>query len=303
MAATGMVGQLQLGDHVCAFVDGADDCLDLMAQTVSAGLDAGDKVMVFTASLLPVAVLAGLEARGVAVPPAERGGQVQVLPAREAYLPTGRFEPLRMLDFLAGHIEQATTDGFAGLRLVGDMTWVLDEPAGVEQLAGYEAQVNHLYMDGRALGICLYDRRALGSDLLQQVACAHPATTHPGTETDWAPLLRIRRTMDPYGLRLIGEADLGNRQALVTVLNATVDQQPDSTAPIHLDLAGLRFADAATAVLLSRLASKAPAGVHISAPQKSVETVLDRLGVTQLSKMGLSRANGGAASVGTDVFR
>ena len=87
-----------------------------------------------------------------------------------------------MLDSLAGHIEQAATDGFAGLRLVGDMTWALGKPAGVEHLAAYEAQVNQLYMDGRALGVCLYDRHAFGSDLLQQVAYAHPAIAHTGAD-------------------------------------------------------------------------------------------------------------------------
>ena len=108
---------------------------------------------------------------------------MQVLPAREAYLPAGRFEPARMLDALAGHIDQAGRDGYRGLRLVGDMTWALAEPAGVDQLAGYEAHVNQLYMDGRALGVCLYDRRAFPRDLLRQVTCAHPASTTSDAET------------------------------------------------------------------------------------------------------------------------
>ncbi len=168
MSTRGLAGQLELGDHICAFVDGADEGLDVMTQTVSAGLDAGDKIMLFVESLLPIAVRAGLE-RSVAASVAARPGQVQVLSGRDAYLPAGRFEPARVIDSLVGHIEQAGRDGYRGLRLVGDMTWALSEPPGVDQLAGYEAQVNQLYMDGRALGVCLYDRRAFPRDLLREL--------------------------------------------------------------------------------------------------------------------------------------
>lgn len=290
-----MVEQLQFGDHVCVFVDGTDDRLDVMARSVAAGLDAGDKIMMFTEALLPVAVLAGLEARDVPVQPARRTGQMQVLPAREAYLPAGRFEPERTLDTLVGHIDQAVAEGYRGLRLVGDMAWALDEPAGVDQLAGYEARINQLYMDCRALGTCLYDRHAFDTDLLRQVACAHPATSATGRsgETGWEALLRMRRTSDPYGLRLIGEVDLSNRQALATALDAVRDQQPDPAVPITIDVAGLRFVDAATAVLLGRLALRAPAGVHLTGCHGAVEMALDQLGVTQLARMRLTRAADG----------
>jgi anti-anti-sigma regulatory factor len=303
MADAGMVEQLQVGDHVCAFVDGIDERLDLMARSVNAGLDSGDKVMIFTEALLPSAVYAGLEARRVAAQPALRAGRVQVLPAREAYLPAGWFDPPRMLGSLAEHIDRAAAEGHRGLRLIGDMAWALDEPAGSDQLAGYEAEVNHLYLDGQALGICLYDRHAFDTDLLRQVACAHPTTStaDTGGEPGWQVLLRMRRTNDPYGLRLIGETDLSNRQALAAALDAVLAQLPDSAAPIVIDVTGLRFADAATAALLGKLTLQAPAGVHLIGCHGSVEAILDRLGVTQLSRMHVTRA-AGAGSVGTEMI-
>jgi anti-anti-sigma regulatory factor len=300
----GMVERLQLGDHVCAFADGVDECLDVMAQTVADGLDAGDKIMVFTESLQPIAALAGVAARGVAVQPAQRDGRLHVLPAGKAYLPAGRFEPSRMLSSLAGHIDQAAAEGRRGLRVVGDMAWALDEPAGVDRLPGYEAQANHLYMDARALGVCLYDRRSFDADLLRQAAGGHPVTataaTLVGAHTGWLSL-RIRRTTDPYGLRLIGEIDLSNRQAVTAALDAVLEQQPDPAVPIVVDVAGLRFADAATAGLIGWLALRAPAGVHTVGCHEEIETILNRLGVTQLPRMRLTRAAGpDADAVGSD---
>ncbi|WP_036375362.1 MEDS domain-containing protein [Micromonospora sp. ATCC 39149] len=283
---------LQLGDHVCALVDGAADGFEVIAQAVAVGLAAGDRVMVFTESVPPAQVLARLETRGILPGREGRPGQLEVLSAREAYLPAGRFEPDRLMESLLGHVERATLDGFPGLRLVGDMAWALSDPAAVGQLAAYEAQVNHLYMDGQALGVCVYDRHAFDGALLQQVTCAHPATRATAAAPGWAPLLRIRRTSDPYGLRLTGEADYSSGQAVAATVEALVDQHPDPATPIHVDLAGLRFADATTAALLTRLALRAPSGVRLIGYHGPVARVLACLGITELPAVHLSRATG-----------
>ena len=45
--------------------------------------------------------------------------------------------------------------------MIADMDWVLDGPPGVEDLAGYEAEANRLFLTGQALGVCMYSRRAV----------------------------------------------------------------------------------------------------------------------------------------------
>jgi anti-anti-sigma regulatory factor len=129
------------------------------------------------------------------------------------------------------------------------------------------------------------------------VACAQPATAVAGSETGWAPVLRIRRTTDPYGLRLIGEADLSNRRALGATLDNVLDQQPDPAVPIHLDVSGLRFADAGAAALLGRLASRAPMGMRVTGVQPALEMVFDRLGVAQIPTLRLIRVGDGRTEV------
>jgi MEDS: MEthanogen/methylotroph, DcmR Sensory domain len=123
---------LQLGDHVCALVDGVDDGFEVIAETVAVGLAAGDRVRVFTESVPRAQVLARLGARGIPAGRESRVGQLEVLSAGEAYRPSGRFERDRLLESLVGHVERATLDGYAGLRLVGDMAWAPSAPVGVE---------------------------------------------------------------------------------------------------------------------------------------------------------------------------
>ena len=300
MVATTTATQLQFGDHVCVVVDDAEESLDVTAQVVAAGLAAGDKVMVFT-EVAPSTVVGGLLERGVPVASQERTGQLRVVPARDSYLPTGRFEPAQMIDALVRHVDHASREGYPGLRLVGDMSWVQADPSAIGLLASYESQVSRLYLDGPALGVCLYDRHAFGADLLQQVACNHPATIVTDDRTDWTALLRIRRVHRPYGLRLTGEADFSNRQAVAEALGLVVDQLPDPAVPIVVDMAGVRFLDAGTAALLGTLAVRAPAGVHFTGCRGVVATVFDCLGLIDQPQLLLSRAGDSSDSVGREV--
>src|SRR5690242_10149209 len=118
-----MVERLRLGDHVCWTVD--DNRLAATARLADAGIEAGQRIVYLTESLEPTALLAGLDSLGVPVDKARHSGQLQVLPAERAYLTGGAFDPDRMLDTLAEKIEDARVAGYAGLRLITDMSWAL----------------------------------------------------------------------------------------------------------------------------------------------------------------------------------
>jgi anti-anti-sigma regulatory factor len=273
-----VVEQLRLGDHVCWPVDGEGDRMEAVATLMAAGIAGGDKVLCLTARA-PAALVAALANRGVPVTQAQRSGQVEVVPAGETYLAGGRFDAQRVLDSFDGSIARSAAAGYPGLRVIADMDWVLDGPSGVEDLAGYEAAANRLYLTAQALGVCMYTRRAVAPGVFRQLAAAHPVTAPAGVDPDWAPGLRIRGTVEPYGLRLSGEADLSNRQAVAAALDAVAERRPDPTAPLVVDVAELRFADAGTVALLVRTALANAGGLQLTGCHGEVAMVLDRLGV------------------------
>ena len=63
----------------------------------------------------------------------------------------------------------------------------------------------------------------------------------------------MRRTAQPYGLRLTGEADLSNRDALAAVLTDAMLRRADGEV-LTVDTSGLRFLDTAAARVLIRAA-------------------------------------------------
>ena len=62
----------------------------------------------------------------------------------------------------------------------GDMTWLLDEAPGSEDIAEYEALLNHFYRNHRALGLCQYNRRKLPARILDHGIATHPAVRIAG---------------------------------------------------------------------------------------------------------------------------
>jgi anti-anti-sigma regulatory factor len=269
--------QLALGDHVCWMFDEEEQHLDAMAAIVAAGIAARHKILYFTESLLPAALLAGMEARRVPANRAKESGQLRICPARDSYLTGGSFEPYRIIDALDEQITEASSQGYQGTRIVGDMAWALGDSPGVEHLAWYEALFNRLFLDGRALAICQYNRRAFDNGVLQRVASAHPATRTADANGHWVALLRIQRTADPYGLRLIGEADATNRHALAASIEAVFASLPSPSTPIAVDVSELRFADAAAAGLLVRAAQAAAGGLRVTGCRPSLALVLETL--------------------------
>jgi anti-anti-sigma regulatory factor len=251
---TGLLGRLIPGDHVCWLVDDQGIRADGTAAYVRAGLTKHHKVMYCGDD--PDEVIAGLEARGVHTGAALSSGQLRVSTAEATYLAGGYFDAEATIDDWRQQSARARTEGYRGLRALGDMSWASRSVPGADRLPWYEAQVNRIFADGFAMGICLYDRRLFPPAALQHFTASHPGLISPETGEGQAPLLHVRRTVDPPGLRLLGEADLSNRRALSAVIEHLLDDADTTGRPLTIDVSELRFADGETARILVRAASR-----------------------------------------------
>ncbi|WP_162907467.1 MEDS domain-containing protein [Allorhizocola rhizosphaerae] len=231
--------------------------LVVAADYVSDGLQLRHKIILCTDMLRPEALIAGLEYLGVAnVWQAQADGQLEVMTAEQSYLAAGRFDPEETITAWAGEIDMARRQGYAALRMVGDMGWALRPAAGVEPLARYEVQINRVFAQGHAMAVCLYDRRLFTTSELAALVAAHPATATCPPPSDWEPTLRMRYLEGQVGARLSGEVDVSNRQAVAAMLSHLLDHLAAADAEVVLDLSELRLIDGATAALLVRTVQK-----------------------------------------------
>jgi anti-anti-sigma regulatory factor len=251
---SGLLGRLIPGDHVCWLVDDQDIRADGTAVYVRAGLVREHKVVYHGDD--PDGVIAGLEARGVHTDAAISSGQLQVSTAESTYLSSGVFDPEATIRGWRRESALARKQGYRGLRALGDMSWASRAVPGADRLPWYEAQVNRIFADGYAMGICLYDRRLFAPAALQGFTASHPGLISPETGAGQMPLLHVVRTTAPPGLRLDGEADLSNRRALRAVIDHLLDDLGATGRALTIDVSELRFADGETARTMVRAASR-----------------------------------------------
>ncbi|MFF0820200.1 MEDS domain-containing protein [Micromonospora haikouensis] len=259
MTTSAVVDQVELGDHVCWFHDDETDGLDAVGRFAAAGLRLGHQVVCFLDVLSAEDVRASAARHGAAPGPAPHAGELRIVPCGDSYLAGGRFRPERVVDALAAEIASAHREGHPGVRLVGDMAWAARRQVGIDTLRRYEAAASALFLDGRAAGLCLYDRRIFSTEWCQAMMSAHPAAAAPACGPRWTPLLRAHRTADPAGLRLVGQVDRSNRDAFAALLAAVTEETP-ARQPVVLDLSGLSFVDVRSAATLVRAG---PHGVRL----------------------------------------
>ena len=190
------------GEHICAVYETDAEQLRTAAEYLAGGLRAGERAFYvadcedglgrFRAALAAI----GIEAD----PFVERGALTECTHAT-AHLAGGAFDGRRMLALLRDEIASARDDGFAGLRACGDMSWLLSDAPGADQVVEYEAQLNGLLRDARAAVMCQYDRSRLHPQWLDHALATHPSVLvngrHKANPFYVAPDLAVGRAAGP----------------------------------------------------------------------------------------------------------
>ena len=282
------VEALAPGDHAClTFTDG-EERLDIVAAFVRDGLGVGYKVVCITDSVGPDRLLREFTERGVALDEALRRGQIALHTSDESWLANGALTASKMVDVLADQIDLADREGFPGLRITADMCWATRPIAAVEQLVVFESEVGRLFSDGRLTAICQYDRQSFDAVTLAFAAKAHSRAV-AATVYHEDPILRVCRQHTPPGLRLAGEIDYTN----LDPLNQALGEALRIDTSIHVNLAQLRFIDAAAAgaILQAALAMRA-GGQMIVVCRRAVHKVLELVGLTDVAHIRVVMVHG-----------
>lgn len=166
--------QLQSGDHLCVFYRGEVERDALLVPFLREGLRAGHKCVCVMDQADPHTLAATLMADPW-VPDDVADDQLDVLTSEESYLRTGGFATEAMLEFWDTRMDRAVKAGYPFTRAVGEMTWALEDVAGVEELIPYEAELNRSLRQYAQVGLCFYDlNQFTNGQLLLNVMRTHP---------------------------------------------------------------------------------------------------------------------------------
>ena len=165
---------LEPGDHICALYHGPAERDKLMFPYLRAGLRAGDKCICIADSPDVSAVRAGV-GDGMDVDHCISLEQLQLLTWADSYLRTGRFSTEEMIKFWDESVGAAISSGrFRFARAVGEMSWALRNLPKVEELIGYESELNRFLPRYPQWFMCLYDLETFGGAILVDLLRTHP---------------------------------------------------------------------------------------------------------------------------------
>ena len=152
----------QHGNHICALYDTAAEQVAIAVHYVADGLRLRERCLYVADSDQALDEFRReLSATGVDATEAVDTGALLLLTTEATHLVDGHFDCERMLAMLNDAVENALNAGFAALRTCGDMSWLLADVPGSNQVVEYEGLLNQFFQNVRALGMCQYDRSRL----------------------------------------------------------------------------------------------------------------------------------------------
>ncbi len=167
-----IVGNVPWGTHLCVFYQDKQDLIDILVPYFKAGLENNEFCMWITSEPLNAneAELSLRQAVNNLDDYIEKG-QIEILDYNHWYTKSGSFDADEVLQGWSEKYEQAIKRGFDGLRATGNALW-LDKRDWLK-ITRYEAAVNDIFDDCRALAICTYSLNKCGTSEAIDVVCNH----------------------------------------------------------------------------------------------------------------------------------
>jgi DNA-binding CsgD family transcriptional regulator len=167
-----VLGDMPWGSHVCVFYESSDDLLDTVIPFLKTGLESNEYCLWALSEPLTMRDARTVLRRRVA--DVERhldAGQLEIVSARDWYLPEGRFDPRRVTDAWEAKLREALAKGFDGLRVSGNAFWLNTDHW--KAFCDYECALNELLANRTMTALCTYPISASGAAEVLEVARAH----------------------------------------------------------------------------------------------------------------------------------
>ena len=164
--------------------------LNSISQTLRERLNANYRCLYLNSPGMVAGMRSHLAAAGLDLHGEVRRGSL-ILSSDQGHLVNGTFDTERMIAALRQALEQALSDGYAGLWASGDMTWEFGREANLNKLLGYEERLEaFMHANPGLCGVCLYHRDTLPAHAIATAEATHSAIYVSATLSRLNPLYR-----------------------------------------------------------------------------------------------------------------
>lgn len=162
------------GSHMCYIYNNEDERREVMARFMESGISDNEYVFYLVDSMSKDDMVSHLQEIGVNLPPEIDEQQFCIMQAENTYCPGKNFSPEVMLQTLKTTYEESISNGFAGCRGMGEMSWALRGIPGSERLVEYESRINLIVRNHPLTAICQYDANRFDGATIFNILSVHP---------------------------------------------------------------------------------------------------------------------------------
>jgi AcrR family transcriptional regulator len=202
-------GELRDGRHVCGLFEDREEGYRALLPFIIEGLARGERALHIVDPAGRADHLERLLRAGIDVSHELDSGRLEVPTWEGAYLRGGRFDRSAMISFIQDAPAEGRSRGFRLTRTIGYMEWALLEMPGVNDLAGYEAEIDVVLRDLPDPVICVYDLPRHSAAAIVRILAAHPIAI-----VDGRLLARVSSPMSPRDRILLAASELFSRQGI-----------------------------------------------------------------------------------------
>ncbi len=149
--------RLSAGEHGCGLYASEDERRAQMTPFVKEGLLNGQRILYFLDKPTPERILGDFNAAGFSAQMLLQKGQLQILSALKLREARGGLDPQDVIARMTQATGKAVAQGYAGLRILCDMTWALSSLLDSDRLIDFEIQLASLAAGGRCAALCQYN--------------------------------------------------------------------------------------------------------------------------------------------------
>lgn len=172
--ASKIAGEVKLGLHVCSIYQNKEQQFSELLAFFKTGLENNHKCIYIVNENTKEEVTAIFEKAEIDLKKYIESGQFLFLTKKETYLKDGFFDPDEMIALLKQTEADAIKEGYAGMRITGEMTWLLDNLEDSKKLIEYEAKLNDFFPRSNSSAVCQYNENKFEPELLIDVIRTHP---------------------------------------------------------------------------------------------------------------------------------
>ncbi len=104
-----------------------------------------------------------------------------ILDKNDAYSKDGKFEAKKMIALLKDLAKEAINEGFYGIGVTGEISWVLEYDDGFDRIMEYEYLLNNeIFNKYPVSAICRYNMNAFSSEMIRNIIEVHPIIIYNG---------------------------------------------------------------------------------------------------------------------------